>query len=146
MKTRFGYEVRVIGENPHAAKYSGIDFFKTTLIVMAISGGLAGMAGVGESAGIHRHLSYPENISSGYGYTGIIVAWLAKLNPFYVVISAIFFAGILVGGDAIQISLGLPAATVQIFNGTLLIFLIMGEFFLNNKVSIRKRPAKLESG
>jgi simple sugar transport system permease protein len=63
-----------------------------------------------------------------------------------VVISAIFFAGILVGGDAIQISLGLPAATVQIFNGTLLIFLIMGEFFLNNKVSIRKRPAKLESG
>ena len=138
-KTRFGYEVRVIGENPQAAKYSGIDFFKTTLMIMLISGGVAGMAGVGEAAGIHHYLSYPESISSGYGFTAIIVAWLAKLNPFYVILSAFFFAGILVGGDAIQISLGLPAATVQIFNGTLLVFLIMGEFFLKNRVALQWR-------
>ena len=139
-KTRFGYEVRVIGENPEAAKYSGIDFFKTTLIIMTISGGVAGMAGVGEAAGIHHYLSYPESISSGYGFTAIIVAWLAKLNPFYVILSAFFFAGILVGGDAIQISLGLPAATVQIFNGTLLVFLIMGDFFLKNQIRLQWRP------
>ena len=136
-KTKFGYEVRVIGENPDAAKYAGIDFFKTTLIVMAISGGLAGLAGVGEAAGIHRHLGYPASISSGYGYTAIIVAWLAKLNPAFVVVSGLFFAGILVGGDAIQISLGLPAATVHIFNGTLLVFLIMADFFLKNRVKIQ---------
>ena len=136
-KTRFGYEVRVIGENPDAARYSGIDFFKTTLIIMVISGGVAGLAGVGEVAGIHHYLSYPESISSGYGYTAIIVAWLAKLNPVYVILSALFFAGILVGGDAIQISLGLPAATVQVFNGTLLVFLIMGEFFLKNRVTLQ---------
>jgi len=135
-KTRFGYEVRVIGENPEAARYAGIDFTRTTLLIMAISGGMAGVAGVGEVAGIHHYLSYPETISSGYGFTAIIVAWLAKLNPFYVVFSAIFFAGILVGGDAIQISLGLPAATVEIFNGTLLVFLIMGDFFTKNKVRI----------
>ncbi len=138
-KTRFGYEVRVIGENPDAARYSGIDFFRTTLIIMVISGGMAGLAGVGEVAGIHHYLSYPESISSGYGYTAIIVAWLAKLNPFYVILSALFFAGILVGGDAIQISLGLPAATVQIFNGTLLVFLIMGDFFLKNQVTLQWR-------
>lgn len=138
-KTRFGYEVRVIGENPDAARYSGIDFFRTTLIIMVISGGMAGLAGVGEAAGIHHYLSYPESISSGYGYTAIIVAWLAKLNPFYVILSALFFAGILVGGDAIQISLGLPAATVQIFNGTLLVFLIMGDFFLKNQVTLQWR-------
>lgn len=136
-KTRFGYEVRVIGENPEAAKYSGIDFFKITIIIMIISGGVAGIAGVGEVAGIHHYLSYPASISSGYGFTAIIVAWLAKLNPFYVIFSALFFAGILVGGDAIQISLGLPAATVQIFNGTLLVFLIMGDFFLKNRVSLQ---------
>ncbi len=136
-KTRFGYEVRVIGENPEAARYSGIDFFKTTLVIMAISGGVAGLAGVGEAAGIHHYLSYPASISSGYGFTAIIVAWLAKLNPFYVILSAFFFAGILVGGDAIQISLGLPAATVHIFNGTLLIFLIMGDFFLKNQVRLQ---------
>jgi general nucleoside transport system permease protein len=135
--TRFGYEVRVIGENPEAGKYAGINFFRTTLIIMAISGGVAGLAGVGEVAGIHYHLSYPASISSGYGYTGIIVAWLAKLNPLFVIVSGLFFAGILVGGDAIQISLGLPAATVQVFNGTLLIFLIMGDYFLKNKVTLR---------
>ncbi|MFC1863955.1 ABC transporter permease [Thermodesulfobacteriota bacterium] len=135
-KSRFGYEVRVIGENPDAAKYAGIDFFRTTVIIMCISGGVAGLAGVGEVAGIHHHLSYPESISSGYGFTAIIVAWLAKLNPFFVIASSIFFAGILVGGDAIQISLGLPAATVQIFNGTLLFFLIMGDFFNNNKLKL----------
>jgi simple sugar transport system permease protein len=97
---------------------------------------MAGLAGVGEVAGIHHYLSYPDTISSGYGFTAIIVAWLAKLNPFYVIFSAIFFAGILVGGDAIQISLGLPAATVDIFNGTMLIFLIMGDFFAKNRVRI----------
>ena len=138
-KTQFGYEVRVIGENPEAAKYSGIDFFRTTLMIMLISGGTAGLAGVGEAAGIHHYLSYPESISSGYGFTAIIVAWLAKLNPFFVILSAFFFAGILVGGDAIQISLGLPAATVQIFNGTLLVFLIMGDYFLKNQVSLQWR-------
>ncbi len=135
-KTRFGYEVRVIGENPDAAKYAGIDFSRTTLLIMAISGGMAGVAGVGEVAGIHHYLSYPDSISSGYGFTAIIVAWLAKLNPIYVVFSGIFFAGILVGGDAIQISLGLPAATVDIFNGTMLIFLIMGDYFTKNKVHV----------
>ena len=136
-KTRFGYEVRVIGENPSAGKYAGIDFFRTTLIIMIISGGMAGLAGVGEVAGIHHYLSYPVSISSGYGFTAIIVAWLAKLNPFYVIVSALFFAGIVVGGDAIQISLNLPAATVDVFNGTLLVFLIMGDYFLKHKVNIQ---------
>ena len=135
-KTRFGYEVRVIGENPEAGKYAGIDFFKTTVIIMAISGGVAGLAGVGEAAGIHHYLSYPSTISSGYGFTAIIVAWLAKLNPLFVIVSGLFFAGILVGGDAIQISVGLPAASVEIFNGTLLVFLIMGDYFLKHRVRI----------
>ena len=136
-KTRFGYEVRVVGENPDAGRYAGINFLKTSLILMAISGGLAGFAGVGEVAGIHHYLGYPASISSGYGFTAIIVAWLAKLNPLYAILSGIFFAGILVGGDAIQISLGLPAATVQIVNGTLLIFLIMGDYFLNHKITLQ---------
>ncbi|MBF0572855.1 MAG: ABC transporter permease [Desulfamplus sp.] len=135
-RTRFGYEVRVIGENPEAGKYAGIDFFKTTLVIMTLSGGLAGVAGVGELAGIHHYLGYPASISSGYGFTAIIVAWLAKLNPIYVLVSALFFAGILVGGDAIQISLGLPGATVQIVNGILLVFLIMGDYFLKHKVIV----------
>ncbi len=135
-RTRFGYEVRVIGENPEAGRYAGIDFFKTSLMIMAISGGLAGFAGVGEVAGIHHYLGYPASVSSGYGFTAIIVAWLAKLNPILSIFSALFFAGILVGGDAIQISLGLPAATVQIVNGILLVFMIMGDYFLKYQVRV----------
>jgi simple sugar transport system permease protein len=77
-------------------------------------------------------------LSAGYGFTGIIVAWLAKLNPAFVIVSGFFFAGIIVGGDAIQMSLNLPAATVQIFNGLILIFLITGEFFLRHRLRIFK--------
>lgn len=136
-QTRFGYEVRVIGDNPEAAKYAGINFTRTTVLIMLVSGGMAGLAGVGEVAGIHHYLSYPGAISSGYGFTAIIVAWLAKLNPLYAVFSGLFFAGILVGGDAIQISLGLPAATVNIVNGILLFCLIMGDFFTKNNLRFR---------
>lgn len=142
-QTRFGYEVRVVGENPDAARYAGINFFKTTLMIMIISGGVAGLAGIGEVAGLHHHLSYPESISSGYGYTAIIVAWLAKLNPYYVILSSLFFAGIMVGGDAIQISLRLPAATVEVFNGTLLMFLIMGDYFLKNRIKLHWKTKRI---
>lgn len=138
-KSRIGYEVRVIGENKEAARYAGIDSVKSIIIIMLISGGVAGLAGVGEIAGIHHQLTYPEQISAGYGFTAIIVAWLAKLNPLLVIIAGIFFAGILVGGDAIQISLGLPAATVGIFNGIILFFLITGDFFMNNKINFKRK-------
>jgi simple sugar transport system permease protein len=134
--TKFGYELRVIGENPEAARYAGIGILRTTVVLMVLSGGLAGLAGVGEAAGIHHRLTYPAVISSGYGFTAIIVAWLAKLNPLGAVVSGLLFAGILVGGDAIQISLGLPAATVQVFNGVLLFFLIMGDFFLTRRLRL----------
>ena len=137
--TKFGYELRVVGENPEAARYAGIDFLRTTVVLMIISGGVAGLAGVGEAAGIHHHLAYPAVISGGYGFTAIIVAWLAKLNPLAAIISALFFAGILVGGDAIQISLGLPAATVHVFNGILLFFLIMGDTFVHNRIVVSRQ-------
>lgn len=138
-KTRTGYEIRVIGENREAARYAGIDYVKSIIIIMLISGGVAGLAGVGEIAGIHHRLTYPEQISAGYGFTAIIVAWLAKLNPLLVIVAAVFFAGILVGGDAIQISLGLPAATVGIFNGIILFFLITGDFFIYNTIIIKRK-------
>ena len=99
------------------------------------------MAGAGELSAIHHHLSYPDTLSAGYGFSGIIVAWLGRLNPLLVIVSGFFLAGIIVGGDAIQMSLGLPAATVQIFNGLILVFLITGEFFLRHRLRIRKRAA-----
>ena len=137
-RTKFGYEVRVLGENADAARYAGIDAARVTLLVMIVSGGLAGIAGFSEIAANHKHMTYPETISANYGFTGIIVAWLARLDPRWVPFSSIFFAGILVGGDSIQISMGLPAATVQVFNGVILVFLIMSEYFMKNRIRVRR--------
>ncbi|HEY5731530.1 MAG TPA: ABC transporter permease [Anaerolineales bacterium] len=129
VRTKLGYEIRVTGENPDAARYAGMDYQKIALLVMIISGGLAGLAGMGEVAGIHYRLRPPEAISPGYGFTAIIVAWLARLNPLAAILTAFLLGGLLVGGDAIQIALNLPAATVQIFNGVILLFVISSELF-----------------
>lgn len=137
-KSKLGYEIRVIGENREAARYAGINFLQVTVVFMLISGALAGMAGYGEVGGIHQHLLEPLALSSGYGFTAIIVAWLARLNPLSVIFSAFFFAGILVGGDAVQLKLGLPAATVNVVNGILLLALIAGEYFLKNRLRLRR--------
>jgi ABC-type uncharacterized transport system permease subunit len=136
IRTKLGYEIRVTGENPDAARYAGMNYQKIALLVMLISGGLAGLAGMGEVAGIHFRLRPPEAISPGYGFTAIIVAWLARLNPLAAILTAFLLGGLLVGGDAIQIALNLPAATVQIFNGVILLFVIASELFDQYKVRL----------
>ncbi len=140
-RTKFGYEIRVLGENREAARYAGIDAKKLTVFMMLISGGLAGLAGFGEIAANHRHMTYPDTISAGYGFTAIIVAQLANRDPRWVAVSSIFFAGIIVGGDSIQIAMGLPAATVQVFQGVILLFLIMSEFFMRSRLRLVVRKA-----
>ena len=137
MRTRWGYEVRVTGDNPRAAAYAGIPYLRIALLVMIISGGLAGMAGVGEVAGIHGRLRYPQGISPGYGFTAIIVAWLAQLNPLVVILTSFLFGGLLVGGDALQVSMNLPVPTIQLFNGTILMFLVGGEILLRYRIVIK---------
>lgn len=134
--TKLGYEIRVTGENPAAAGYAGMNYQKIAMLVMIISGGLAGLAGVGEVAGIHFRLRVPEGISPGYGFTAIIVAWLARLNPLAAILTAFLLGGLLVGGDAIQISLNLPAATVHVFNGVILLFVIAGDLFTRYRIRL----------
>jgi simple sugar transport system permease protein len=135
-RTRFGYEARVVGENPDAGKYAGIDFLKTTLILMAVSGGLAGMAGVGEVAGIHQYLGYPDSMSSGYGFTAIIVAWLAKLNPFAVILVSILFGALIVAGREVQ-----PSGIAQMLQGIVLFMVIGSDVLLRYKVRLTRRAA-----
>ena len=132
--TKIGFEIRVTGENQAAARYAGMSYGKIVLLVMGLSGGLAGIAGVGEVAGIHHRLLNPGGISPGYGFSGIIVAWLARLNPLAAIVSAFLLAGLLVGGDAIQVSLGLPAATTEIFNGVILLFVVGGEVMTRYRI------------
>ena len=138
-RTRSGFEIRVIGENPDAARFAGISQLKTTLLVMLISGGFAGLAGVGEVAGIHMRLLGPNHISMGYGYTAIIVAWLARRNPLAVIMTSFLFGIIMTGGDVIKVSLGLPFQMINVFNGLILFFLIGSEIFLRYKISFNSR-------
>jgi len=138
-RTRQGFEIRVVGENPDAAHYAGISQGKVILMVMLVSGGLAGLAGVGEAAGIHRMLLAPAKLSLGYGYTAIIVAWLARRNPLAVIVTSVLFGVIMAGGDVIKVSLGLPFQLVNVFNGLILFFLIGSEVFMRYKVAIAWR-------
>jgi simple sugar transport system permease protein len=124
-QTRFGYEIGVIGESPRAALYAGMPTKRTILLVMALSGALAGLAGMSEVAGIGHQLQ--RNLSPGYGYAAIIVAWLGRLHPFGAVLVAFLLATLTVGGDQIQMSLGLPAAIAPMLQGTILFFLLGGD-------------------
>lgn len=128
-KSKTGYEIRVLGENPDAARYAGIDHNHVRLVMMGISGALAGLAGAGEILGVHYHLASPVSITSNYGFTAIIAAWLGRLHPAGIVAASLFLGALLVGGDAIKIGLQLPAATVSVFQGILLLALLAGDFF-----------------
>ncbi len=138
-RTRWGFEIRVVGENPHAARFAGISHFKITVLAMVISGGLAGLAGVGEVAGIHHMLLGPTHVSMGYGYTAIIVAWLARRNPLAVIVTSLLFAIIMRGGDVIKVSLGLPFQLVNVFNGLILFFLIGSEILMRYRIRLAPR-------
>lgn len=122
--TRWGYELRLIGANTDAAHNAGINIKRHILLVMAISGGLAGLAGMTEVSGVAHRLSY--GISPGYGYTAIIVAWLAKLNPIGLVVASFLFGGLIVGGYSVQ-TIGLPSAISAMIQGAVLFFLIAGD-------------------
>lgn len=131
--TRWGYELRLIGANPEAARNAGIRISRHILLVMLISGGLAGLAGMAEVSGVSHRLMY--GISPGYGYTAIIVAWLAKLHPIGLIISSFLFGGLIVGGYSVQ-TIGLPSSISEMLQGAILFFLIAGGTI--SKFRIRK--------
>ena len=132
-RTRWGYEIGVMGENPRAALYAGMPTKRTILLVMALSGALAGLAGMSEVAGIGHQLQ--RNLSPGYGYAAIIVAWLGRLHPFGAVLVAFLLAALTVGGDQIQMSLGLPAAIAPMLQGTILFFLLGGDVLTRYRIT-----------
>jgi len=126
-RTRAGFEIRVQGENPGAARYAGIDPLRTTLLVMVIAGGAAGLAGVGEVGGIHHRLLDPTQISLGFGYAAIIVAWLARGSPLAAIGTALFLGLIFASGDVMRVALQMPARVTDVFNGLILFCLIGSE-------------------
>ena len=121
-KSVLGYEMRAVGHNPEAARFAGIPVNRVLVKTALLSGGLAALAGVSEVAGLKGNLTL--DISPGYGYTGIVVAMLALLNPLGVVISAIFVAGIFVGADAMSRSAGVPSYISDVMVATALLSMV----------------------
>lgn len=135
-KTPFGFEIRSIGINPRASRYKGIRIKKTLVLVMVISGAIAGLGGGAEIAGLHQQLRL--DISTGYGYTAIIIALLGRLHPVGVIIVAVFFGGLVNGSTSMQINTGVPVALVHCIQGVVLIFVLTAEVLANYR--IRRNP------
>lgn len=135
--TRWGYEIKVLGESLDAARYAGIHSLILTLVVMFLSGGFSGLAGMTLVSGIVLRLRH--GISPGYGYSAIIIAWLGRLNPIGAFVAALLFGGLLVSGDALQIGLGLAFSTVQVFQGLILLFVVGADVLTHYKIRVRLR-------
>lgn len=131
-RSRWGYEIRLIGDNPRAARYAGINITRNTILVMMLSGALAGLAGMSEISGVVHRLQ--GAISPGYGFTGIIIAWLAKLNPLVVVPIAILFGGLILAGREIQ-----PSGVPMLIQGIILVCLIASDFLFRYRLRIIPR-------
>jgi simple sugar transport system permease protein len=129
-RSRWGYEIRLIGDNPQAAQYAGINITRNTILVLMLSGALAGLGGMSEVTGVvHRLQTSP--IAAGYGFTGIIVAWLAKLNPLVVILVSVLFGALILAGREIQ-----PSGIPKMIQGIILVCLIASDFLMRYKVTL----------
>jgi simple sugar transport system permease protein len=131
-RSRWGYEIRLIGDNPQAARYAGINIARNIILVMMVSGGLAGLAGMSEITGVVHRLQ--GSISPGFGFTGIIIAWLSKLNPLAVIPVSILFGALILAGREIQ-----PSGIPKMIQGIILVCLIASDFLLRYRVRIVRR-------
>jgi ABC-type uncharacterized transport system permease subunit len=138
-KTPLGYEIRAFGINPRASRFQGTDVAMIVIIVMLISGSIAGLAGTGELFGVHHRLK--SEISLGYGFTGIIIAMLAGLHPLAVVPTAILFSGLINGSFMLQITTGVPASLVVVMQAVVLLFLLAARAVLSYRMRIVRTEA-----
>ncbi|MEM6430901.1 MAG: ABC transporter permease [Deinococcota bacterium] len=138
-RSKLGFEIRMMGASPEAAHYSGVNFLRTTLVLVCIAGGAAGLAGVGEVAGIHGRLVGPYDVALGYGYTAIIVALLARGNPLATIISALFLGFVFAAGDIIKVTLRLPFQIIDVISGLILFFLICSEPLITYRLRYQKQ-------
>ena len=136
-RTLPGFQIKVFGSAPKASSFAGFNKNKITLGVLVMSGGLAGVAGVIEVSANMGQLQ-PE-VSFGYGFTAIIVAFLGRLNPYGVIIAGIVIATAKLGADNAQMVLGIPKVVTGIFEGVLLFFLLAGETIQNYKISFKRK-------
>jgi ABC-type uncharacterized transport system permease subunit len=139
--TRWGFELKIIGANPTSAQYLGINIARNVVLTLLVSGAISGLAGAAEVLGLARRLQ--QGLSVGYGYTAIIIAWMAQLNPIAVLGVAVLMGTLLVGGDQIQMKMRLPASVGLVLQGMILIPMLAGSIF--NEFYLRRRVKELDA-
>ena len=137
-RTRLGFEIRAFGANPEAAYASGMSFAKIAILGMFLSGLMAGIAGSIQLLAVHHYLGpKPWNITEGLGYTAILAAWLACLNPLAIILSSFLLGGLVNGSFNLRAALNQPAGVVDLMTSTMLLSLISAEFLLNYSIKVR---------
>lgn len=126
-RTVLGYQIRAVGSNPTAARSAGISISRNTILALVISGMLAGLGGAVELTALTHRLF--QNFSPGYGYTAIAVALLAKLNPLWVVLSALLFGALKTGSDAMQQMAGISAKVTFVIQATIIFSVLAYSFY-----------------
>jgi len=138
-KSLIGFQLKVVGQAPRAARYAGFSDKGLIWLSLMLGGGLAGAAGLFEVAGPIGQLT--PQISPGYGFTAIIVAFLGRLHPVGVLLGGLLLALSYLGGEAAQIDLGLPNAVTGIFQGILLFYLLGADILINYRIRFGSRAA-----
>ena len=131
-RTVLGYKIKAVGINPAASHHAGVPVIRTVIIVALFSGGMAGMAGVTETAGLKGYLTL--DLSPGFGYAGIAVAMLAGLHPIGVIISGIFLASIYVGADAMSRAVNVPTYLADVIVALTVLFVLLSIIMLQYKI------------
>ncbi|MEQ3625588.1 MAG: ABC transporter permease [Celeribacter sp.] len=132
-----GFQIRLAGQAPRAARFSGVNPKLLTVFCLAVSGALAGLAGVFEATGPAGQITIDFNV--GYGFTAIIVAFLGRLHPVGILLAGLLMALTYVGGGTAQSQLGLPFAAIQAFQGMLLFFLLGVDVLSNYRMRLGRR-------
>jgi simple sugar transport system permease protein len=131
-----GFQIRLSGQAPRAARFHGVNPSRLVVLCMGLSGALAGLAGLFEVTGPAGQISIDFNV--GYGFTAIIVAFLGRLNPIGIVLAGVLMALTYVGGEMASTNLRLPAAAIQVFQGMLLFFLLGVDVLTNYRIRMAK--------
>lgn len=135
--TKQGYEISVVGESQATARYAGMNVRKVVLRTMLLSGGICGLTGVIQSAGSDMTLA--ASVAGGVGFTAIIVAWLANLNPIGILIVSFLFAVLEKGSSVMQSTYGLSTYSAAVLQGIILFFILGSEFFIRYKFVIGQK-------
>lgn len=134
-----GFNIRVAGQSPRAARFSGVNPNRLVIFCLGLSGALAGLAGFFEVTGPAGQISIDFNV--GYGFTAIIVAFLGRLHPVGILLAGLLMALTYIGGELSQMMLQLPSASIQAFQGMLLFFLLAGDVMTNFRVRFGRTEA-----